>query len=81
MRRESGCGHFSAFRLQNRLHPLRGLKALSDGDKAAHEVADHVVQKRIARKIKPPICAFAAFAYALNMDAVQSFHRAQRLAA
>ena len=55
--------------------------ALTDGDKTTHEVADHVVQKRIARKIKPPIRAFAAFAYALNMDAVQGFDRAQRLAA
>ena len=59
---------------------LRWLLLLADGDQAPHDVADHVVQKRIAYKIKPPIRAVTALTDALNMDAVQGFHRAQCLA-
>ena len=63
------------------MHPLRGLKALSDGNKTAHEVANHVVQKSRRLKIKTPVGAVLALTDALNANMHDVFNWAERLAA
>jgi hypothetical protein len=41
----------TASRKQYFAHPVGGFKALADGDQAAHDVANHVVQKGVTLEL------------------------------
>ena len=58
----------TGFALNDFSHPFRRLKALADGDQAAHDVANHVMQKGIAFKLKPPVGSVF-----VNIDTQQGF--------
>ena len=80
--RKGGCRVLAAAGVQHFLHPRGRFVTLANGDEAAHDVADHVVQEGAAFKIKAPVARWhtvgrGAFAHGAvsDINPVQSFDR------
>jgi hypothetical protein len=74
VRREGGRSGIATFASDDLGHPFWGLKALANGDHATHDVANHVVQKSIAFKLKAPVGALS-----VNVNAHHGFDGRQGL--
>ena len=70
-----GRGGVAVFGHQHIVDPLRRIFVMAHHDQAAHDVADHVVQKRVGFKFKTPVGAALG-----DFNAVQGFYRRQGLA-
>ncbi len=55
-----GAARIARPRIEHALHPAYWLLATSDGDQAAHDVADHVVQKGVGFELETPIAGAPA---------------------